>query len=932
MEEPALTDSQKKGHPNTILKQAQSRLTGLESDIPLIMDSLAVLDDFEVISDLDQRDLLFARVSLMSQLFSKFSGSDEAISILTECTNDTILLTAFLDPDSTFLKAKQVIYDLQTDIVKGGVAEPGQKAIQAITSLPYSTSKLDGEILVKSIVQIRALNEATAFLKLYDQQKIEPGSDATPILVLLESMLDNGFNKQLILDTFHAIENDFQRFEGHRDIFDFLLFATYGIGLFVKPDASPALESISERLILFKGFTAAQFLGQQNVLNTAGQGNKIIADFNEMLAKDGYSEYAFNKAIVDLKSLPTTTDEELTHFNQSLEQVMAVGRQYAPLNYLEAIEITRIALIEMASIALNPTAPLSMLGFKRLVDQSLYKLKKDLAQGRSIAGAYTQYMMTFSKLAILVPDITDDNEELFNSTLKSMMVDGFQSLKDYIPEDKKELWPQINSMMEMAGGAIDINKMSPGQQELYLQRVDDQNERLIYAARSIPLSPLGQQIPTIQQFIELFIPLAGRFVKLTFDQDTEDQKEYERLIAQLDDTLRLLGSAYTHKQILEHQKFNLRRMALELGQFERREFIMLASPIFPSNEVAFDANMVFFSGSSIVSEKVAAACLELEMYVASRKTVDNYINGRWQQLRESGIAIFDYSAFKPSVADPAGDIDHSLEAEEKVLKDAGPIADIAYENGLAYVLGKPVIVIKGKAKSLPFDIDIDPLELTNSDSDVMNIQFAIQTSLYGVSRAMKGSVLKETIDYVKTNFAGNKKAANVLTVLDTTNDATCVRLAIEAALERMDHVNQLLVTPAFPGNYPKLNEKSVFHVTAFRPWSKMTEQVLKETCVKNNLRYKIGYERLDPDIMVSIFEDISEASFIVADITNLNPNAVLELAMAQALGRPVLILTQNKSLRKYFKAIQKSRTHHYSTDTPKKQMVKLFEDFFDGKE
>ena len=75
----------------------------------------------------------------------------------------------------------------------------------------------------------------------------------------------------------------------------------------------------------------------------------------------------------------------------------------------------------------------------------------------------------------------------------------------------------------------------------------------------------------------------------------EDEREYKRLMTHLDDTLRLLSTAYSLKQILQHQKINFRRMALELGQFERRQFLMIAKPVFPANDVAFDANTVFYS-------------------------------------------------------------------------------------------------------------------------------------------------------------------------------------------------------------------------------------------------------------------------------------------------------------------------------------------------
>ena len=62
----------------------------------------------------------------------------------------------------------------------------------------------------------------------------------------------------------------------------------------------------------------------------------------------------------------------------------------------------------------------------------------------------------------------------------------------------------------------------------------------------------------------------------------------------------------------------------------------------------------------------------------------------------------------------------------------------------------------------------------------------------------------------------------------------------------------------------------------------------------------IGYERLDPDILGAIWRDIGSASFVVADITNLNPNAALELAIAQAMGRPTLVLSRMANVSPQF--------------------------------
>src|SRR5947209_8635601 len=60
----------------------------------------------------------------------------------------------------------------------------------------------------------------------------------------------------------------------------------------------------------------------------------------------------------------------------------------------------------------------------------------------------------------------------------------------------------------------------------------------------------------------------------------------------------------------------------------------------------------------------------------------------------------------------------------------------------------------------------------------------------------------------------------------------------------------------------------------------------------------LGVSRADDplhqrNILKGIIAGIDSAHLIVADITGLNPNVMYELGVAHALGRPVVMLTQN---------------------------------------
>lgn len=115
-------------------------------------------------------------------------------------------------------------------------------------------------------------------------------------------------------------------------------------------------------------------------------------------------------------------------------------------------------------------------------------------------------------------------------------------------------------------------------------------------------------------------------------------------------------------------------------------------------------------------------------------------------------------------------------------------------------------------------------------------------------------------------------------------------------------------------------------MTAFRPWSKPCEEAVREACSRADIKYLIGYEQLDPDILCAIWRDIASASLVVADLTNLNPNAVLELGIAQALGRPTLVLSQTPNLPAHLPALAKVRMHNYANDAAgRRNLARLLE-------
>ena len=147
-----------------------------------------------------------------------------------------------------------------------------------------------------------------------------------------------------------------------------------------------------------------------------------------------------------------------------------------------------------------------------------------------------------------------------------------------------------------------------------------------------------------------------------------------------------------------------------------------------------------------------------------------------------------------------------------------------------------------------------------------------------------------------------------------------MQLAAETIIERgaargYSHTNTALAWPVFGPRYPDpAATPSLFHVTGFRDWSRPCEKALRSVCGDAGVDYRIGYEHLDPDILGAIWDDLAGATWVVADVTLLNPNAVLELGIAHALGKPTLVISQTQHVTRHLPALAKVRSVSYSTD------------------
>ena len=835
--------------------------------------------------------------------------------------------------DAPYSATNQITIELAAGLKQGGSPdELVAKASAKLDGLPYGEG--DAVLAIEGKLRVVALQTAHTWF-----QENSPAQDGElPIVTIIrdlgEAIKRNGFDKTLVLDAFLAIQNQPAASRDDQENIASGLLHVWGMGLWSKPDAAPAMQPLRDRLIeLSSQLSTEEPTSEVTPVETQGQSNQcevILNKFKTTLERDGFSEYAFEEATNAIQELPKESEEDYMIFNQGFLRMIDIAVSYAPQEVVQQLMIVRSTVEQQGDLdALSDRqfAPGEMQAECRaIVDE----LRDTLKTGELPQTAVTRAFMKFSAL---IPQLEEADEESGKVLMKTMLKDFFEVLQPYVPEGSENPFQEVMATMGVLEDAVDAsdsdNEVSKAISET---QASEQLSRFvqIFDARNVPA--MTSLSPHIRQFLELAPVFMERSNNPMLRQQSGegDKAEIERLHKRLDQPLRMMRAATTEDQIIRHQREGLRRVVLEFGQFERRHHLMLVHPSFPTNSVTADPNDVFFSGSDAVRELVKNAGDTLGMDLVGKHSSQNKTYERWQQLRASGVAVFDYSAYDPALADPAGPIKRSRKAEAKVLGAAGPVAMVAYETGWAYVLGKPMVIVARKGQAVPFDVDIEPVLLEDDGSDAERIMAAIQTAIYGVQHGMPGDCLSETLQEVRRRYAENPEMMPLLSGLNDVNDATGVRMALAAALDRLEGENPLLVLPAFAGTYPTEGRRELFHIAAFRDWSKIAQEEARMACERAGVNYGIGYDRMDPDIIRIIWSDICRASFVIADITNLNPNAVLELAMAQAIGRPTLILTQNSEPHVYFPAVQKVRTHQYNPEKGRADLASLLDDFLAG--
>jgi len=699
-----------------------------------------------------------------------------------------------------------------------------------------------------------------------------------------------------------------------------------GIVLVRRPDTLPGLEPL--RQLAANAEQAAQHLSQAAAAavpepTLADRCQAVLADFDARVAREGFSQYVMEQSVAALRELPLNADAgEGEILADAMEALVDRALPLAPPHAQGVLAALRETVQHMRGAGLPS---LDEAGNVAEGEAILERFEQEIALGQEPGGAYARSIGALQALALRLPDEDQSQAgERLGDCMMAWMQRLMQRLPQVVPEASRAKAERLSADLVDATTSFGrLLHLEGDAQEIEAQAAMGRLHGLHTLQSTAESDKSHSGDPVLQQVMASLRAWSPRISALAERNDaapegTFDARELTRLKERSEVALTRARSITHEPQLIEQMRLALRPLALELRAFEQRRHLMAIEPPFGLQPVVPEPDAVFVSGAAAVQALVAEAAQRLGMTEPQRTLASDSAEARWLQLRAAAVAVFDFTAYDRGASDPATVPPRGSAAEGSVLAAAGPLARVAFEAGWAWLLGVPMVVVARAGQSLPFDIDLEAVRIADDGLDAHRIGAALVRAIFGAARggaASDDDSLGHTLATLRQRLAAVPAAARVLAGLSDTADALAVRHAVEVAL-RAAKVKALLVTPAMaPPPWPSTDGErtapQLFHVTAFRTWSEPVSALLREECKRKGLVYRIGHEDLDPQILRAVWHGLVQADRVVVDLTVLNPNAALELAVAQALGRPLLVISRHGDLGTHLPHLRTLRMHAY---------------------
>jgi hypothetical protein len=367
----------------------------------------------------------------------------------------------------------------------------------------------------------------------------------------------------------------------------------------------------------------------------------------------------------------------------------------------------------------------------------------------------------------------------------------------------------------------------------------------------------------------------------------------------------LPGVATDAARTLAHESDLLRPLALRAEQFSLRHHLTLARPFWALPKQSPDPSGIYACGAPTSESLLDDIASELAL-----KRVRPGAGADAGQARSNAIA-----AARVVVCD--------------LRAAAGPeLAAACYEIGLAKALGRALVIVVAQDSQLPFDIEVAPTVLKGTAADHAALAGAIDDALYLPPHRETDSSLAATVAELQRRYAasptfGVRKSLEL--VQQAAADPVEARQRIESLLGFVGADAPRTMFPAWPGDYPEPGARRLFHVMPFSlDWSKTVRDMVAAACKASGMRYVRGDEVPDPRVIRSIWDEICRASHVLVDLSDFNANVALELGLVHGLGRHVLLVGRDETVKRLFPTIRKVRMLPYSRPPELQDAVATF--------
>lgn len=427
-----------------------------------------------------------------------------------------------------------------------------------------------------------------------------------------------------------------------------------------------------------------------------------------------------------------------------------------------------------------------------------------------------------------------------------------------------------------------------------------------------------QRCVRLQQHIAL--------LKLQANKSDGEQEAVTRLLREAAD---LISEAMQRKNdapsLLRLEQDRLRALAVDLRSYELRNHLMYARPTWgPKATTRPNRFSLFGEVDALMAARNAAESLGLELLEeeAAGRAPDR---SRWETIGASNFAIFDMRS---------------------AAFDSGTWPSTCHALGLALGVSTGSIVVTDAGATLPFDIHINPLRVGGKESLEHVLGGAMGEAATAIPPASeRGSSTEATVSHVLDELHQNARVMQYLRPLieplrANVHDPVKTRLYLESLLGQAPSGGGTLLTPAWPGAYPDRRHPSCFHILPFALPDAISLAV--EDGCGSSVRYVRGDTSGSIDVIEGIWEGIAEASAVVVDLTPApastdrslldsprpvppNANVCLELALAQVLGRRLLLVRDAREpFPELFPQIAKLQVRLYRSPRELSDLVRRF--------